>query len=231
MTASGSGVVPFQEAIVPMIASIKRPKSKSQVPAWHSEFLGMLPAIRRQAQISFRYLPPESREELVAAVIANCLVAFARLVQLGKQDLAYPSALARYGVAQVRAGRRVGARLRNCDALSEHAQRRKGFVVHRLDHFDCEESQWEEIVVEDHRAGPAEIAACRIDFSNWLRLLPARLRKIALTLAGGETTSEAAKKFGVTAARISQLRLWLKENWSRFQGEADVEEQARLAVA
>jgi hypothetical protein len=26
-------------------------------------------------------------------------------------------------------------------------------------------------VVEDHRAGPAEIAACRIDFASWLRLL------------------------------------------------------------
>ena len=202
-----------------MIAAIKRPKAKSQVPAWHAEFLGMLPAIRRQAQISFRHQPPESREELVAAVIANCLVAFVRLVKQGKRDSAYPSALARYGVAQVRAGRRVGARLRNCDALSEHAQRGKGFVVHRLDHFDFEESQWEEIVVEDHRAGPAEIAACRIDFASWLRLLRPRLRKIALTLAQGETTSETAKKFGVTPARVSQLRLWLKENWDAFQGE------------
>jgi hypothetical protein len=213
-----------------MIAAIKRPKAQSQVPAWHAEFLGMLPAIRRQAQISFRQMPPESREEFVAAVIANCVVAFARLVQQGKQDLAYPSALARYGVAQVRAGRRVGARLRNSDALSEQAQRRKGFVVRRLDHFDREESQWQEIVVEDRRAGPAEIAACRIDFASWLRLLPIRRRKIALTLAGGETTSEAAKKFGVTPARVSQLRLWLKESWEGFQGEAE-EGQARVAAA
>ena len=132
----------------------------------------------------------------------------------------YPSALARYGVAQVRAGRRVGNRLRNCDALLEHAQRRKGFVVRRLDHFDCEESRWEEIVVEDRRAGPAEIAVCRIDFASWLLLLPIRLRKIALTLAGGETTSATAKKFGVTPARVSQLRLWLKQSWEQFQGEA-----------
>jgi hypothetical protein len=98
----------------------------------------------------------------------------------------------------------------------------RGFEIDRLGHGDREESQWEEIVVEDHRAGPAEIAACRIDFASWLRLLPVRLRKVALTLARGESTSEAAKKFGVTAARISQLRLWLKQSWEQFQGEAEV---------
>jgi transposase-like protein len=54
-----------------------------------------------------------------------------------------------------------------------------------------------------------------------LRLLPARLRKIALTLARGESTSEAAEKFGVTASRISQLRVWLKESWDGFQTEAE----------
>lgn len=45
------------------------------------------------------------------------------------------------------------------------------------------------------------------------------LRTIALTPTGGESTSGAAKLFGVTAARVSQLRLWLKENWQRFQAE------------
>jgi transposase-like protein len=49
-------------------------------------------------------------------------------------------------------------------------------------------------------------------------------------LARGESTSEAAKKFGVTAARISQLRLWLKESWEGFQGEAE-EGQVQVAAA
>ena len=34
-----------------------------------------------------------------------------------------------------------------------------------------------------------------------------------------ESTSDAAKLFGVTAARISQLRQWLRENWEAFQGQ------------
>jgi CO dehydrogenase/acetyl-CoA synthase epsilon subunit len=51
-----------------------------------------------------------------------------------------------------------------------------------------------------------------------------------LTLAKGETTSETAKKFGVTPARVSQLRLWLKENWEGFQGEAQAG-QVQVAAA
>jgi hypothetical protein len=49
-------------------------------------------------------------------------------------------------------------------------------------------------------------------------------------LADGETTSATAMKFSVTPARVSQLRLWLKESWQRFQGEAEAK-QGPLAAA
>jgi hypothetical protein len=52
-------------------------------------------------------------------------------------------------------------------------------------------------------AGPAEVAAWRIDFAEWLRRLTARLRKIALALAAGETTTAAARLFDVSPARIA----------------------------
>jgi hypothetical protein len=125
-------------------------------------------------------------------------------------------------VAQVRVGRRVGSRLRIGDVLSNYAQHQKGFQVERLDHFDGEENCWQEIVVEDKRATPAEIAACRIDFAEWIGRLPYRQRKIALTLAAGETTKAAAMKFAVTPARISQLRRELQTSWLVFHGELPV---------
>ena len=103
-----------------MIASIKAIEPESQQADWHADFLAMLPAIRRQARISFRSVPPEARDELIQEVVANCLVAYRRLVQLGKHDIAYPSALARFAVKQVRSGRRVGGRLAARDVLSEH---------------------------------------------------------------------------------------------------------------
>ncbi len=214
-----------------MFASIKRTEPKTQAPAWHAAFLAMLPSIRRQAHITFRKVCPELRHDLIEEVIANCFTAYARLVELGQEDFAFPSALARFAVAQIRVGRRVGNHLRIRDVMSGYAQHRKGFQVQRLDYFDAEENCWQETLVEDKRATPPEIAACRIDFSSWLRRLPRQRRKIALALAGGETTTEAAKTFGVTAARISQLRQWLKESWDAFQGELKLEEEPRLAVA
>ena len=214
-----------------MIAQIKRRKSNTKSPAWHSRFLAMLPVIRRNARIAFHGARPEHREELTQEVIASSFATYARLVELGKEELAYPYPLARFAIGQVRAGRQLGNSRRSREVMSEYAQRHKGIHVQRLDYFDPEENCWEEIVVEDKRATPADIAACRIDFASWLRLLPTLRRKIALALASGETTSAAAKKFGVTPARISQLRQWLKESWEAFKGGEAEEKSPQLAVA
>ena len=200
-----------------MIARVKRPKSHCKTSAQHAEFLAMLPAIRHSAQIAFRKLPPELRHDLIEEVVANSYVAFARLVERGQADRASASPLARFAIAHVRVGRRVGSRLRISDALSNYAQFRKQFSVERLDHFDETEGCWGEVLVEDRRATPADVAAWRIDFAEWLRRLTARLRKIALALAAGETTSAAAQMFGVSPARISQIRELLRRSWEAFQ--------------
>jgi hypothetical protein len=200
-----------------MIAAIRTPDSQSNTPAWHAAFLEMVPRIRRAAQITFRKVPLELRHDLIQEVIANSCVAFARLVERGQADRASASPLARYAIAQVRVGRRVGGRLRIGDALSSYAQYRKQFFVERLDHFSEEDGCWGEVLVEDRRATPADVAAWRIDFAEWLRRLTARLRKIALALAAGETTSTAAEMFGVSPARISQIRELLRRSWEAFQ--------------
>ncbi|PWT86238.1 MAG: hypothetical protein C5B58_01720 [Acidobacteria bacterium] len=214
-----------------MIAQIKRRTSKTKSHAWHARFLAMLPSIRRRAHITFRAADPELREELIQEVVASSFAAYARLVELGKEELAFPYPLARFAIGQVRAGRQFGNPVRIREVLSEYAQLHKGFQVERLDCFNDEENCWQEIVVEDKRATPADIAAARIDFASWLRLLPTLRRKIALALASGETTSATAKKFGVTPARISQLRQWLKQSWDSFQGSKAEDKHPQLALA
>ncbi len=214
-----------------MIASIKRPKPQCKTPDQHATFLAMLPAIRRSAQIAFRKLPPELRHDLIEEVVANSYVAFVRLVERGHADRALPSPLARFAITQIRVGRRVGSRLRIGDAMSSYAQFRKQFTVERLDHFSEEKDGWGEILVEDKRATPADVAACRIDFAEWLRRLTARLRRIALALAAGETTSAAARMFGVTPARISQIRDLLKKSWEAFQGGHEIGAQPQPVAA
>jgi hypothetical protein len=187
--------------------------------AWHGRFLTLLPTIRRHAQWRFRKLAPAAREEATAEVVASSLVSYARLVAVGQEDRAYATSLARYAVAQYRAGRRVGSRLNVRDATSDYCHQEKGVSVERLDRFDERWGDWQKLAVEDRRATPAEVATLRVDFAAWLESLPERTRQVAETLATGEATGRVARMFAVSPARISQLRRELDHAWRVFQGE------------
>ena len=199
------------------IAPLSHPKSDDQKK--HDQFLQLLPAIRRHARFSFQSLDQEARDEAVQEVIANAWRTFVRLWEQGRGDLAYAGPLARYGVSRVRDGRCVGGSWNVHDVSSRHCQRRKGIRLERLDDFDKLAGGWKEVVVEDGKATPADIAAVRIDFQEWLRSLPAQLRGIALTLASGESTQLTARHFGLSPGRISQLRRDLERAWHSFQQE------------
>jgi len=198
-----------------MIAHAKR----QRVQTLHDKFLDMLPFIRNQARLAFRGESPELREELIAEVVANCFAAFVRLMDRGLDDVIYPTPLAQFAIRQVRDGRKVGTKLNVNDVSSGYAQRRKGIKVESLVRYSHRKQEWREILIEDRHAGPAETAASRIDFSDWLQSLPRRSRRIAETLASGETTKKAAKKHRVSAGRISQMRRELKDDWEAFHGE------------
>jgi hypothetical protein len=213
-----------------MIARAK-PHRPRRAPGWHAGFLTMLPAIQAHAKVAFRHLDPEAKQEAVQEVTANAAVAYARLFDLGKIDLAYAGVMARFAVAQVKDGRKVGTRANVRDVSSQYAQMRKGITMERLDRYDKEASEWQEILVESRCVGPAETAACRLDFGNWLQCLPRRLRKIATTLAKGESTGKTAKKFKISPGRISQMRRELMESWEEFSGEALIAGCAVGAVA
>ena len=186
----------------------------------------MIPAIENHAKVAFRRLNPDAREEAIQETICNACQAFARLVELGKTNVAFPGALARFGVRQTKAGRKVGGKLNCCDISSDYCQQRKNLVVERLDKHDSEEDAWQEVLIEDRHAGPADTAVVRIDFGTWLQLLPRRLRKIATFLGNGETTTAASKRFRLSQGRISQIRKELFLAWHRFQGD-----EPSLAIA
>ena len=154
-----------------MIAIPQSSRKARPAPAWQRQFLAMLPSIHSCARHAFGHLDPERRADAVEEVLANAAVAFARLVALDKTDLAYPTVLARYGIAQVREGRRVGARLRIGEVLSPYAQRKKGFIVQRLDRWDHDTGQWLEAIVEDHRTPvPDQVASLCLAISRALAI-------------------------------------------------------------
>ena len=102
-------------------------------------------------------------------------------------------------------------------------------MVKRLDHYSEQEETWQEVLVEDRHTTPAEVARVRIDFRAWLSTLSRRDRKIALTLADGETTGTTARKFSLCDGRISQLRGELHDSWREFQGEEPAPDSAAPA--
>jgi len=193
---------------------------------WHAKLLEMLPAIRRRASLAFWGFPRQTREDLIEEVVANAVVAVKSLYDKGKLDLAYPSVLASFAIRQVRDGRRVGVKLNVKDISSEYCQRAKGISLKRLDRFNCEDGEWVEVLVEDRQSGPAEVAAARIDIDEWFQRLSYRDQQIATALATGSSTGEVARKFQVSAGRISQKRREYSESWREFQGQETSETRA-----
>lgn len=197
-------------------------KRRRKFTAKHQELFvtAMLPTITRIAHQNFSHLDPEAKEEATAEVVAAAFIMFVGLVRDGRESLAFPSVLAMYGVRRVRIGRMAATPMNVRDVSSIYCQVKKHI---RLDKYDHDTQSWEEILVEDKHATPADIARVRIDFADWLRTLSRRTRRIAEVLSTGETTSNVAKRFHVSAGRISQLRRQLKESWDEFCGDVTSE--------
>jgi hypothetical protein len=216
MTALWGG--PILPEIVPMIRIASQPKPTT--PAWHAVFEQLVPAITAHARLSFGHLRGDALAELIQNALCIACAAVARLAELNKLDLCYPTVMARFAIAQTKAGRMLGRPLNCADISSSYCQARKRIHVERLDTYDANEKCWQEILIPDRTCTPAELAASRIDFPAWLRTLKPRDRRIALKLATGETTGRVGRQHRISAGRVSQLRRDLYEAWRRFQGEA-----------
>ena len=200
-----------------MIAPVpsKRPQMVNRLH--QAQFMEMLPQIRSQACRAFRRMRPESREDLIQEVIATAFCAYASLVRRGRANTAYATPLANFAIRQAIAGRRIGSRSRLYDVTSPFARAALGILVESLDN---EQGEWQAALVEDRHATPADIAAARIDVAAWFRTMSDGHRRIAEALAMGDTTHEVARLFGLSAARVSQMRGLLKASWERFQRDA-----------
>ena len=201
-----------------MIAITKEPR-QTVTTQENERFLEMLPLIRSQARLAFRRLLPELKAELTQEVVANAYCTFTSLVSRGKAIIAYATPLANYAIRQVIAGRRVGTKQNFRDVSSIVAQRRGGFSLRTLPSENSEPNIWSEILADDSLTPVPDQVAFRLDFPDWLRIQNRRKRELAKFLAVGNTATEAARRFGVSISRISQLRSDLQASWEVFQGE------------
>jgi hypothetical protein len=195
----------------------------------HGHFEAALPAIVAAAEFAFRKRRRQDREDAVAEAQAAAWAAWAGLVERGKD----PRAVGVWGIAAnavryVQNGRRVGNRHCGRGAMDVHhprAQMRDRFQVVSLDATvepvsGRGDEGWREWLAQDNRCTPADEAAFRIDFANWLGTLPPRKHQMAVLLAEGHETGVVATTLGVTPGAVSQTRVWLEASWRAFQAEA-----------
>ena len=192
------------------------------------QFTDHLSAVDNAARFAFRRRRRQDREEAVAEARAAAWSAWAGLLRRGKDPVEVGvHAIANNAIRYVRNGRRVGNTSCGPGAMDvfRKAQKARDFKVVSLDSNDqfipgWLVGTWKEWLACDHRVGPADAAAFRVDFAVWLAGLPEKKRWVAELLAEGHEGVVVARLIGIAQSRVCQLRRELAESWGAFQGGA-----------
>ena len=197
------------------------PGSAVTHPAPQEDFLKILPDVQQHAHSYFRHLGAEAREEAVAQATALAFATFRRLQERGKDPLAFSGKLARLAARQVQAGRSLGNHQSSTDIFSRATQRRWGFRVQSLARQRATDAEgWQQAAVDNTQTPPADAAAFRMDFRQWLASLSPRNRQLVDLLVLSHTPTYAARQLKVSRGRISQLRKAFARKWYASQEES-----------
>ena len=220
---SGTGpprtrAVPFFEGS-PNDRIAKSPKRKTASRRRNDKFLEH--AARESANrpnFAFRRIPVEAREELIQEVIAQAYALFVRLCQRARRLSSMPRHSPN---SRLRRSERAGASARGATAgTSCHLVPRDEGIQDRAPRPI---QSADRTVARGSGRGPHRRPGGNRRGANRLgrlaRSLSQRQRTIASVLATGETTGVAARRFRLSPARISQMRVWFRENWQRFHGD------------
>lgn len=181
----------------------------------HADFLAAAPAIERHARVAFRSVYcPATRDDAVQEAVAIAWKWFRRAAERNLHPERFPSALARYAVAHVRAGRRLAGAESPADALSPTARRRLGFAVSPLTDRGTDLALGS--LHSGHRTPVPLQVQFRLDFPRWVAELPPDRAELAAELMAGAGTGEVARRRRVSPARVSQIRAELRRSWAAF---------------
>ena len=144
----------------------------------------------------------------------HCLLSFVRLHEQGRAEAASASTLAWYAALAVKRGRPAGSRMNGKEPLVEVR------TVRQRNPSRAAARQLDRPVGRRQTGLGTRSGRRENGVSAWFATLTQRMKQIAKELALGFSTTEVARKHGVTAGRISQLRRTLEESWAAFQQEA-----------
>ena len=202
-------------------------------PTCKLSFLAIvLPRILSHGRVSFRGIKCQHRQEdAIQEMIGLAWQWHLRLAEKGKDATRFPTTLASYAARAVRSGCRVCGQERANDVLSPVAQRRHHFAVGKLpDYETLSDNPVSEALADNTKSPPDETVCFKLDFTAWLARLTQRNRAITGDLMVGERTLDVADKYGISPARISQLRREFCQDWRSFCGELPASSFASSAL-
>ena len=201
-----------------------------------AKYVELAPGIRNYVRKRFEECrDPNSLDELVQSVQVYSWESIRSLARKGRLCDAYATVLANYGIRKYLTGRVGGIPSNSTDVLGERCKylnrakvKNYGLCEHVTDSFESEAT------ANDGRYPVHRTVGLKIDFfENWLTKQTPRDQRIIKDMAMGETTNDLARKYGVSAASISQYRRKYAESWYAFidpKEETDfVEELKELA--
>lgn len=199
--------------------------------AAQDQFTASLSAVEDAVKFAFRRrLRPQEYEEALAEAKAATWSAWHGLIKRGKDPVVVGvHGIATNAIRNIRQGRRVGHQgggRGGMDVYNGKVQARCGYKIVSLntgDDFEPDDparESWRGWLAEDRRVTPADEACFRLDFEAWLGGLPAKKRRIAEMLAGGQEGVVVARTVGLSPGRISQVRDELEASWRATQVDA-----------
>jgi hypothetical protein len=183
-----------------------------------SVFVTILPRLEQVGRKYFRHLRCEDRRrDAVCEMVALAWKWSLRLNCRGKDPSRFPAALATFAARAVSCGRRLCGQERAKEVLSPVAQQRHSFLVGSLPECGSLSGNPLEEALHDNTLTPVpEQVSFRLDFPAWVHSLCERDQQVLGDLMMGERTREVARKYGLSAARVSQLRREFMAGWEQF---------------
>ncbi|MFZ2653588.1 MAG: hypothetical protein WAX69_01610 [Victivallales bacterium] len=176
------------------------------------------PIIRNTVPRTARPMGSEDHEELVQDATASAAEMLEAMEKSGRVPL--PHSIAYYSIQRTKSGRRSYGDIRS-DVMSPGFQMDHDGSVCSMQEPAGDE---EDLTVGDAIASKSEDMASKvlrqIDWDAFLDTLDVRKRRIVEELMLGFGTSEIAKLFSVSAARITQIKREIAQDIKEFMGDS-----------
>ena len=184
-------------------------------------FLAILPRVEQVARCCFRWLRcNDRRQECISETVALCWLWHRRLELKGRDSSTFVIAMAHLAVKAVKSGRRLCGQERANDVMSPVCQHRGGFLVSEFGEKSPALGCAIREALRDNTETPvSDQVQFRVDFPDWRSTLDDRRQRIVDAMMEGRSTSEVAKRFGVTPGRVSQLRREFHDGYAAFCGD------------